>query len=97
MQNPITPTRSPVTESRLRRWSTAPLMSWPAVVMFMAIINLPASSGSVVVSPWYRSGASTVNPSAASRSATSRMWGTRPQYSWIRITPGPDPPAAVAR
>ena len=51
MQKPTTPTRSPVTESSERRWSMAPLMSWPAVAMFMAIISLPASSGSVVVSP----------------------------------------------
>ncbi len=29
----------------------APLMSWPAWSMFSAIMSLPASSGSVVVSP----------------------------------------------
>ena len=53
--------------------------------------SLPASSGSVVSLPRYRSGATATNPWAASRSATLRMWGTSPHHSWMTTTPGPLP------
>ena len=95
MQKPVTPTRSlPATSATL---STAPLMSLAAWSTLRAIISLPASSGSVVVSPWYRSGASATNPSAANRSHTSLMCGTRPHHSWITTSGMPAPPSGTAR
>src|SRR4029077_9484321 len=65
--------------------------------MFSAMKSLPAPSGSLAVWPWYMSGASAVNPSAANRSQTFLMWPTRPHHSWSTRTPGPLPPAGVAR
>ncbi len=52
MQNPMTPTLSP--ELRRNSSSTAPLMSRAARSIFMAIIALPASSGSpgATFCPW---------------------------------------------
>jgi hypothetical protein len=49
MQKPVTPTRSPPERSETS--STAPDMSLPAWSRFIAIMSLPASSGSVVLSP----------------------------------------------
>ena len=62
MQKPITPTWSPAL--RRNTSSTAPLMSRAARSIFMAIIALPASSGSpgCTFCPWYRSGASATKP-----------------------------------
>ena len=78
--------------------STAPLRSLAACSRLSAIISLPAPSGSVDDSPWYRSGASAVKPAAAKRSTTSLMCGTRPHHSWMTSTPGPVPgDVAVAR
>ena len=52
MQNPMTPTLSPAL--RRNTSSTAPLMSRAAWSIFMAIIALPASSGSpgCTFCPW---------------------------------------------
>ena len=57
MQKPITPTVEP--PLRRNTSSTAPLRSRAAWSIFIAIIALPASSGSpgATVCPWYRSGA----------------------------------------
>ena len=88
MQKPTTPILPPV---RSASRSTAPLMSFAACSMLSAIISLPAPSGSVAAWPWYRSGASAVNPAAAKRSTRSLMCGTRPHHSWMTSTPGPDP------
>src|SRR6266508_571463 len=65
--------------------------------MLRAIISLPASSGSFVDLPWYRSGASAVKPSAPNRSHTSLMCGTRPHHSWMTIKPSPAPRSGLAR
>ena len=97
MQNPITPTPLELTASEASRKSIAPRMSLAACSRLSAIISLPASSGSVVVAPRYRSGARAENPAAAKRSTTSRMWGTSPHHSWMTMTPGPVPPAAGAK
>jgi hypothetical protein len=59
--------------------------------------ELPASSLSCVVAPPQRSGASATKPSAASRSVTSLMWLVRSHYSWMAITPCPDPDSGTAR
>ena len=72
-------------------------MSLAACARFSAIISFPASSGSVVVSPRYRSGASATKPSAAKRSHTSWMWGTRPHHSWITTSGTPPPDSGMAR
>jgi hypothetical protein len=42
-------------------------------------------------------GASATKPSAASRSVTSLMWLVRSHYSWMAITPCPDPDSGTAR
>ena len=95
MQNPVTPTRSPPARSDTS--STAPDMSLPAWSRFIAIISFPASSGSVVDSPRYRSGARATKPSAAKRSHTSSMWGTRPHHSWMTTRGSPPPADGTAR
>src|SRR4029453_7515320 len=73
------------------RAAPAAAMSLAACSSCSSITSLPASSGSVVSFPRYRSGATATNPWAARRSATSRMWGTRPHHSWMTTTPGPLP------
>src|SRR5438132_407768 len=88
MQNPTTPTGLPV---RPRRCATAPRRSFSAWPMLRAMSSFPASSGDLVTVPWYRSGASAVNPARAKRSVTSWMWSFSPQYSWMTITPLPGP------
>ena len=95
MQNPVTPTRSPPARSDTS--STAPAMSLPACSRLIAINSFPASSGSVVVSPRYRSGARAKNPSAAKRSHTSSMWGTSPHHSWMTTRGNPLPVGGSAR
>src|SRR5262245_63877547 len=65
--------------------------------MLRAMKSLPAPSGSLAVWPWYMSGARALKPSAAKRSHTFLMCGTRPHHSWMTITPGPLPPGGVAR
>ena len=50
MQYPTTPTRSLPERSTTK--STAPDMSLAACAMFIAIISLPAPSGSLAVLPW---------------------------------------------
>ncbi len=96
MQKPVTPSWSEVVDGLVCRWAMAPDTSATAWSRFRAIISLPASSGSVVVSPWYRSGARATKPSAAKRSHTSLMWGTSPHHSWITIRPGPTPRSGTA-
>src|SRR4029453_15286991 len=71
------------------RAAPAAAMSLAACSSCSSITSLPASSGSVVSFPRYRSGATATNPWAARRSATSRMWGTRPLHSWMTTAPGP--------
>src|SRR6266571_805166 len=80
-----------------RRYVAAPLRSRSACEMFNAMKSLLAASGSLAVLPWYMSGASAVNPSAAKRSQTFLMCPTRPHHSWSTSTPGPLPEAGVAR
>ena len=72
-------------------------MSFAARSMFRAIIIFPASSGSDVTSPRYRSGASATNPSSANASAVSVIWSFRPHHSWMTTTPAPCPAAGTAR
>ena len=88
MQNPTTPTLSP--DDRLRTSSTAPDMSLagPVELQRHHLLARLVGLGTTFV-PRYRSGASATNPSAAKRSQTSSMCGTRPHHSWITMTPGP--------
>ena len=79
------------------RAAAAPRRSFSAWAMFSAMKSLPAPSGSLAVWPWYMSGASAENPSAAKRSHTFLMWPTRPHHSWMTSRPGPLPDAGVAR
>ena len=88
-QKPTTPTPWPVVSGMASRASTAAAMSLAACSSCISMTSLPASSGSVVSLPRYRSGATATNPWAANRSATSRMWGTSPHHSWMTTTPGP--------
>src|SRR4051812_45847562 len=96
MQKPTTPISWLVTESRPDRYVAAPATSFAAWSIARPIISRIASSGSPVVSPWKKSGASVVNPADAKRSATSLMCPTRPHHSCTRMSPGP-PPSASAR
>src|SRR4029453_3100677 len=60
------------------KYVAAPRRSFSAWPMLSAMKSLPAPSGSSAVLPWYMSGASAVNPSAAKRSQTFLMWPTGP-------------------
>src|SRR5579859_4277692 len=97
MQKPTMPTRSPAVRSLAASHFPAPSMSRAASARSSAMSSLPASSGSLVCLPWYRSGARATNPSAAKRSHRSRMCSFIPQYSWMTTTPGPRPLGGVAR
>src|SRR4029453_1579718 len=79
------------------KYVAAPRRSFSAWPMLSAMKSLPAPSGSSAVLPWYMSGASAVNPSAAKRSQTFLMWPTRPHHPWITSRPGPFPEAGVDR
>ncbi len=81
MQNPTTPSREADTSGRAARNFAAPARSFSARSMLRAMKSFPASSGSPVVVPWYRSGANAENPSAAKRSHTFLMWATSPHHS----------------
>src|SRR5262245_20890282 len=95
MQKPTEPIF--VVDECVRRWVVEPRRSFSACPMLSAMKSLPAPSGSLAVLPWYMSGASAVNPSAANRSQTFLMWPTSPHHSWRTSTPGPLPAAGVAR
>src|SRR5438093_1741585 len=95
MQKPTAPIF--VVDDWPSRWVAAPRRSCSACEMLIAMKSLPAPSGSLAVLPWYMSGASAVNPSAANRSHTLLMWPTSPHHSWSTSTPDPLPAAGVAR
>src|SRR5205809_335387 len=95
MQKPTAP--SFFVEDCAARYCAAPRRSFSAWAMLWAMKSLPAPSGSFALLPWYMSGASAANPSAANRSQTFLMCRTRPHHSWITRTPGPLPDEGAAR
>src|SRR5918994_1314412 len=70
---------------------TAPRISFSASSMFKAIACCSASSGCLVVFPWYRSGASARKPSCAKLSTIFRTSSSSPHHSPSTTTAGASP------